>query len=710
MFKRLAVQNFRKLRDATFDFEGGVVCVRGANEAGKSTLVEALAYALFGVRACREGLEGLVTWGQSPSSLNVELEIVIDGVSYKVRRNKAGAEIRFTGREAPDVVGQTEVGEFLSRLLGMDSGSMSRLVLASQGSIRGALDEGPAKTVEMIETLAGLGQVDELVSLVAARLPNGSLQASEAVIKQIEESLTNLEAQTLPDLAALEENAACEAQVVEAASVTVQDAEAAYEAIRAEHISVLHEVEKHRTRQAAREQTEKQLREAEKHRDEVSQVAAQPEPDLATLQKNLDTAKTLEKAATAYQAVSRYLTLPDVHWVGSEASLRSELDLGRVEAAAMSNRIAESRRNAEVAAAQIVSSSTCGFCKADVSQFPEIETRNRELREVIAAAELEVQQASDALNSLRGQNAEYERLLNVQSQLHKDCTRALMEDWVCVEDETVPSRVTWIGPNTQQEKDLVGAQQALERARIKAAAIAAALAKLPLLEASVLQLEQALNTLGEANHDLDSAVIKARELELARLSKEASLKDAKAALVAATQAATEAAGAYKEAVTAHRYAQNMKQSLLEQLATAKQNVSEIADNNELIKALRGLRPVVVDAVWGMVLSAVSQFFTHLRGEPSVVEKSGKEFTVNGRSVAGLSGSTKDVLGLAIRIALTATFLPHVRFLVLDEPWAACDSTRSERGLGFLKSTGFEQVLLITHDEASEAVADSLIYI
>lgn len=38
----------------------------------------------------------------------------------------------------------------------------------------------------------------------------------------------------------------------------------------------------------------------------------------------------------------------------------------------------------------------------------------------------------------------------------------------------------------------------------------------------------------------------------------------------------------------------------------------------------------------------------------------------------------------------------------------CDAERSEAMLGFLKSAGFKQTLLVSHEEVSESVADNLI--
>jgi ABC-type transport system involved in cytochrome bd biosynthesis fused ATPase/permease subunit len=99
----------------------------------------------------------------------------------------------------------------------------------------------------------------------------------------------------------------------------------------------------------------------------------------------------------------------------------------------------------------------------------------------------------------------------------------------------------------------------------------------------------------------------------------------------------------------------------------------------------------------------------MRGVPSVVSREGKQFKVDGRAGA-LSGSTLDILGLSIRVALTRMFLPNATFLILDEPAAAMDDQRTAATMGFLVAAGFPQTLLVTHEEMSESVADNLIRI
>jgi plasmid stabilization system protein ParE len=144
------------------------------------------------------------------------------------------------------------------------------------------------------------------------------------------------------------------------------------------------------------------------------------------------------------------------------------------------------------------------------------------------------------------------------------------------------------------------------------------------------------------------------------------------------------------------------------LAGMEGDLREVSFNNALLKKIRSIRPLVADKLWNKLLAAVGSMFSRVRGADSLIVKTPKGFLCNGEAIESLSGSTLDALGLAIRAALCKTFLPHCGFIVLDEPAAACDPERTANLLGFLASVGFEQTLLITHEEISETFADCLI--
>lgn len=88
----------------------------------------------------------------------------------------------------------------------------------------------------------------------------------------------------------------------------------------------------------------------------------------------------------------------------------------------------------------------------------------------------------------------------------------------------------------------------------------------------------------------------------------------------------------------------------------------------------------------------------------MVTKTADGFLVNGSPSKSLSGSTLDILSIAVRVALTKVFLPNMDMLILDEPAHGADRDRTASILGFLSSIGYRQVIIATHDEISEAVA------
>lgn len=83
-------------------------------------------------------------------------------------------------------------------------------------------------------------------------------------------------------------------------------------------------------------------------------------------------------------------------------------------------------------------------------------------------------------------------------------------------------------------------------------------------------------------------------------------------------------------------------------------IEDMGLNTELLKYLRKMKPQVANQVWQSVCQSVSHYFSIMRGQQSIVTKE-DGFTVDGHNVSSLSGSTLDVLGIAIRVALTKTY-------------------------------------------------------
>ena len=84
--------------------------------------------------------------------------------------------------------------------------------------------------------------------------------------------------------------------------------------------------------------------------------------------------------------------------------------------------------------------------------------------------------------------------------------------------------------------------------------------------------------------------------------------------------------------------------------------------------------------------------------------------IDGKSADAFSGSTRDSLGLAIRLMLQKTFLPNVSFMLADEPGAAFDDVRESDMLAVLAGSGLDQVILVTHSDLADTFAANVITI
>ncbi len=110
--RRLRVTNFGVLGTQEFSFAPGINVVRGPNEAGKTTLAEALAKVLFAERdvdtSDRDYLRWR-TWGRG-ENFRLEAEVEHAGERWQVIRDFAGRECRLKVAR-PDGAGEEVVGD-----------------------------------------------------------------------------------------------------------------------------------------------------------------------------------------------------------------------------------------------------------------------------------------------------------------------------------------------------------------------------------------------------------------------------------------------------------------------------------------------------------------------------------------------------------------------------------------------------------------------
>jgi DNA repair exonuclease SbcCD ATPase subunit len=343
-----------------------------------------------------------------------------------------------------------------------------------------------------------------------------------------------------------------------------------------------------------------------------------------------------------------------------------------------------------------------------VSELPEVKEKNDATDAELAVIGREEGELRVELASLAGDLRLLESIYAAHCRAEQLAARA--NGLGLVDRTVVPYRVSYAGPTIPED----GRAGAL---RLELNTLAVAERQVTMWKARVESAEAAEAAAIEALHDaidqcqapefqdaLDRVLGVTRECD--DLNREYATAVHEGAQARQRAAALEAHIAAARSV--YDAAKARVDSVRGQLAEAKVELDSVIFNNALLKRVRAARPIIANKLWSKVLSTVARYFSLMRGTESSVTKDGDGFKVDGKGIDGLSGSTKDVLGLAIRLALVRVFLPYAPFLILDEPSAACDAQRTASMMGFLVAAGFDQMLVVTHEDTSEQIAASLI--
>jgi DNA repair exonuclease SbcCD ATPase subunit len=196
IIESLKVINCGVLGTRSLKFTEGFNVVRGANEAGKSTVLEAIGIAFFGNSAMRGTWEDLVTDGEKVGSLLIELHFD----QYTIKRSQSSASVVSDDGQVK-IAGHNDVTAFFLRLFGLEKGTESYIMIAKQGAIQGILESGATDATKFIENLAGFEQIDNLVARMKKKYPVVDKQALEQQLLSLEVKLDNKLAEELPDVA-----------------------------------------------------------------------------------------------------------------------------------------------------------------------------------------------------------------------------------------------------------------------------------------------------------------------------------------------------------------------------------------------------------------------------------------------------------------------------------------------------------------------------
>lgn len=116
----LRLINFRQHVRTDIAFDSGVTAIIGENGSGKTTILEAIAWALYGqpaIRGQRDGIRFIGAGSRAP--VEVELEFELGGHKYRITRGLTTAAVYLDGSDVAVANSISGVNELLTRRLGM---------------------------------------------------------------------------------------------------------------------------------------------------------------------------------------------------------------------------------------------------------------------------------------------------------------------------------------------------------------------------------------------------------------------------------------------------------------------------------------------------------------------------------------------------------------------------------------------------------------
>ncbi len=747
---RLRLQNYRRHRDVEMEFPDGVIAIVGRNGSGKTSLLEAVAFALYGTQATRTA-KALLRSDQAPPGdpLRVELDAELAGQAITIIRELRGSQQ--TGVATLIVDGHTivapQAGSFeavtteISQRLGLDRDTFFTTVFAQQKDLARLADKSKTERKRMVLGMLGIDALD------------AAIQEARTLRRTTEASVQTLQAQAAR-YAQVDDECKVAVAAVKAAEKAAEAATQAWQVgtqqlgqATAFHAAAAKQAEAHMRLEGDRRHAEQELAHLQqRHADlvgrlEVAQQAAQDASIHGPAAARLPELKhAYEQAVRAGQDDARRRQLR-----GRLQALEQELAkleiprapngaLAKVEAKVTSATQAHAagREVLAVATAQArsvkdrlrriasIGDAACPVCDrpmdgVDLQQHLEQELAQREQAaqaadEAARRLELDVQAARAAQQEVLVAHKRHEEAAAKRQELERAMT-PVRADLAAVPEAPVVDPATLRPALAEAET----AHAALLRAQTLGRG-------LPALQDEVGRLQAGLAT---ASQQLARAEAAVRAIAHDPVALQAATQDLTMATAAEREAerrATQAAQALALA-QAHETQSEQRRSEAQQVH---RDLAEATGQQRLYEALAGgrgaglferFRNHLVARIGPAVAAEASHLlarFTNGRYTEVILDDE-YDIYVTDEGVRyqldRFSGGESDLVHLALRLAVSRLLLERsgaeIRFLALDEVFGSLDDERRRLVLGALQELGtlYSQVFLVTHHEEMREMLD-----
>ncbi|NHI88154.1 MAG: ATP-binding cassette domain-containing protein [Candidatus Thorarchaeota archaeon] len=206
MIRKLRMTDFKVFQDQEFDFSPGTTAIVGPNGSGKTTILEAIEFALFRSVTRKEKsvkrLEELIRHSRKKAKIQLEFIAPLNRREYRVIRTihpgETNADLFLANKHEPEVSGPTRVDQEIVKLLGMTKHAFSALTYVRQGEIFKLSRDTPAKRRSGLYSMMGLEIYDKKKKTVDKELKSmkgemESIDLTRTRLESIREHLPNRE-------------------------------------------------------------------------------------------------------------------------------------------------------------------------------------------------------------------------------------------------------------------------------------------------------------------------------------------------------------------------------------------------------------------------------------------------------------------------------------------------------------------------------------